>query len=377
MSRRDPISQVKYWLEGTTANNSNADDDTDAAVHLSYDIFLGLSVFGGFFGLDHLYLRSPWTFLAKAVVNMFFFGIWWIYDVVHALFNSDTVRVYGLGIPGWGPVGIGAGVLSNDKPDRKHYRFFVYALVLFFGGAFGLDSFLLGENDFGVIQLVSLISMIGAPLSLLEWAHNLFKFFFYTEDVVSSHYKFFGAPASSAVYKWLSSRFPILAFIFSPIESLKYVVNKIVGPALIEPVTKTAQSAINTAEHAISTVDNTVQLGRNIVAKSSDVIDQVGKTIDTLSQVSTFTPAASMYATAQSALQQTGGSASSSSSDNLNTTAYVLLGTLCLIILTGFCTTIYRIRNVSQREQSGKHQPDDTPPEPGVLRGADSKGQGA
>lgn len=381
MSRRDPLSQVKYWLEGTTANNANADDDTDAAVHLSYDIFLGLSVFGGFFGLDHLYLRSPWTFLAKMVVNMMFFGIWWIYDMVHALFNSDTIRVYGLGIPGWGPAGIGAGVLSNEVPDRKHYRFFVYALALLFGGAFGLESFLLGYNDLGILRFVSLISLIFAPLSLLQWGYNVFKFFVYTEDVVSSNYKFFGAPYSS-VTDWLRSRFPLLALIFSPMETLKYMVNKIVGPALIEPITKTAQSAINTAEHAISTVDNTVQLGRNVLSKSTEVIDQVGKTIDTLSQASMFTPAASMYATAQSALgQQQGGSlpsVPSVSSDHLNKTGYLFLGTLCLIVLTGFCTAIYRIRNGSQREQQQRgQQPDDTPPEPGVLRGANSKGHGA
>ena len=376
MSGRAPISQVKYWLEGSTANNSNAEDDTDAAVHLSYDVFVGLSVLGGFFGLDHLYLRSPWTFLAKFVVNLFFSGIWWIYDAVHALFNSDTVRVYGLGIPGWGPAGIGAGVLSKDVPDRKHFRFLFYAIALMFGGMIGLDSFVVGNNQMGIFRMVCTFTLLLAPLSLLQWGYHLFNFFVNTEEVISNNYKFFGAPYHS-VADWMRARFPLLSLLFSPLETIKYMINKVIGPSLIEPITKTAQSAINTVEHAVSTVDNTVQLGRNIVSKSSNVIDQVGKTIDTLSQVSTFTPAASLYATAQGALAQKGGSVPSVLSapsvplDNLNTIGYVLLGTLCIIVLTGFSTTFYRIYHGIKREQPDESnqpkQPDDTPPEPGVL----------
>jgi len=369
MSGRSSTSQVKYWLEGSLNNNSNGGDGDDTAVHLSYDVFVGLSVLGGFFGLDHLYLRSPWTFLAKMIVNMLCFGVWWVYDAVHALFNSDTIRLYGLNLPGWGPIGVGAGVLSKDVPDRKHFRFFIYALALIFGGMIGLDSFVLGYNDIGILRFISTISLIFIPVSGLQWAYNMFKFFTNTEEVVSNNYKFFGAPYHS-VTDWLRSKFPLLALLFSPIETLKYMVNKVIGPSLIEPITKTAQSAIDTVEHAVSTVDNTVQLGRNVVSKSSEVMDQVTKTIDTLGQVSTFTPAASMYATAKSALGQKGGSmAPPPESSNLNTLGYVLLGTLCLIVLTGFCKTLYRIRNVGQqqREQQQQQQPDDTPPEPRVL----------
>ena len=345
-------------------NNSNEDGD-DTAVHLSYDVFVGLTVLGGFFGLDHLYLRSPWTFLAKMMVNMMFFGVWWIYDAVHALFNSDTIRLYGLNLPGWGPIGIGAGVLSKEVPDRKHFRFFIYALALIFGGMIGLDSFVLGYNDIGILRFISTISLIFVPVSGLQWGYNLFKFFTNTEEVVSNNYKFFGAPYHS-VSDWLRSKFPLLALLFSPIETLKYMVNKVIGPSLIEPITKTAQSAIDTVEHAVSTVDNTVQLGRNVVSKSSEVVDQVTKTLDSLGQVSSFTPAASMCATAQSMLGQKGGSVPQTS--NLNTLGYVLLGTLCLIVLTGFYSTLYRIRNVGQQQQrEQQQQQDDTPPEPGVL----------
>lgn len=370
MSERSSVSQVKYWLDSSDENSKNVGEEGgEGATHLSYHTFVGLSVLGGFLGLDHLYLRSPWTFLAKCIVNIVCFGIWWIYDAVQALFNPDVIRVYGLFLPGWGPIGVGAGVLSKEEPDKKHYQFLLYAFSLIFGGIIGMDSFLVGDKTTGFIRLLSAVSVLFLPIALLFWGYNVFQFFINTKDVVSANHEFFGAPAHS-LSSQMRSRFPILSFLFSPVESLKYAINKVVGPALIEPITKTAQAAIDTAEHAVSTVDHTVQLGRNVVSKGSDIVEQVGKTMDTLSQVSSFTPAASMYATAQSALGQKGGFQSnqpSISPDNLNATGYFLLGTLCLIVLAGFSTTIYRIKNGSQREQQQQQSRDDTPPEPRVL----------
>jgi hypothetical protein len=69
------ISQVKYWLEGTTLNGNSEKEGAEGATYLSYNVFLGLSVLGGFFALDHLYLRSPVSFVAKFFVNIFCFGV--------------------------------------------------------------------------------------------------------------------------------------------------------------------------------------------------------------------------------------------------------------------------------------------------------------
>ena len=99
--------------------------------HLSYDMFWMLSIFGGILALDHLYLRSPLTFLAKLVVNILAFGVWWLYDCTQATFNKDVVKMYGLGVPSQGPKGIGAGVMVEDKPDEKHMNFFKYSICFF------------------------------------------------------------------------------------------------------------------------------------------------------------------------------------------------------------------------------------------------------
>ena len=367
------LSQVKYWLEGTTnGNGKNGEQEGgEGATYLSYEILLGLSVLGGFFGLDHLYLRSPLTALGKFLTNIFCFGLWWLYDAAQIVFNRDVVKLYGLNLPGWGPIGIGAGVLVKDVPDQKHMRFLLYSAALFFGGLIGLDSFIVGDRQTGVIRLLCTLSLIFLPLALLWWGYEVFQYATNLEEVIGAHHEFFGAPQQSTASR-LSRRFPFLGWLFSPLETIKNFVNNIFGPALLEPVTKTAQSAINTVEHAVSTVDGTVQLGREAIAKSGEIIDTVGKTIETVSQASTMLPAASLYASAQQGLKgapQSGGSAPKALGavqENLNPLGFVLLGTLVLITLSGFVATWYRARNESGREQSVASR-DDTPPEPGVL----------
>lgn len=382
----DSISQVKYWL-GSAGNAASdlpgVEEGGEGATYLDYNILLGLSVLGGFFGLDHLYLRSPVTFLAKFIVNIFCFGIWWIFDATQVIFNRDVVKLYGLGVPGWGPTGIGAGVLTKDVADKKHLRFLFYSAALFFGGFIGMDSFMVGDRQTGIIRLLCAISIILSPIALLWWAYGLFQFFTNTTDVINDHNEFFGAPKYSFSDK-MRKRFPFLGWLFSPIESIKAVINNIVGPALLEPITKTAQSAIDTVDHAVSAVDGTIQLGREAVAKSGDIIEQVGKTIETLSQASTMLPAASLYAAAQEGLKgaQSGGSATSvqkvltggtgrtgRTGENLNSTPYLLLVLIGIVALSGYVVTWYRSRNV-KREQSTDAPRDDTPPQPGVLRGS-------
>jgi hypothetical protein len=151
------VSQIGYWRETNKAqqgpNAANIDEGGEGATYLSYNVFLGLSVIGGLLALDHLYLRSPLTFLAKIVINILFFGAWWLYDASQAIFNRDVVKVFGLGVPGMGPKGIAAGVLASDVPDKKHMSFFIYALALLFGGLFGLDSFIVGDTlEFGILN---------------------------------------------------------------------------------------------------------------------------------------------------------------------------------------------------------------------------------
>ena len=210
------VSQIDFWKETNKPSSTlpNATEGGQGAAYLSYNVFLALSVLGGFLALDHLYLRSPLTFLAKLILNIFTLGAWWLYDASHAVFNRDVVKIFGLPLPGWGPKGIGAGTMASDVPDKKHMAFFAYGLALIFGGIFGLDSFLVGDKQSGFIRLISLITVIFAPLAIFWWGINLVKFFAKTKDVVEMNWEYFGAPQPA------EEKAPLVAQIVSKIPFL-------------------------------------------------------------------------------------------------------------------------------------------------------------
>jgi hypothetical protein len=387
----ESVSQIKYWLEGSSFwNNNKNEHGDDSAAYLSYDVFLGLSVIGGFFALDHLYLRSPLTFLAKFLVNIFGFGIWWVYDALHAVFNTDVIKIYGLSIPGLGPQGIAAGVLANPEYSKKHWRFFVYAVALFFGGMFGLDSFLVGDRRTGIMRLLSLISIIMAPIALLWWAYKVFQFFTNTKAVVNQYSTYFGSvggESGGGLFGWL----------FDPLGWIQKALATVAGP-IIEPIALTAQAAIGTVDKAVDTAGRFLNVGETAIKESSKIISEVSKVVDTASQglggVVSATPGAALYSAVTpegigAAIQKEsgkekgtvveeavmkGGAAAATMmlGNHLNVLPYLLLGTLTVIVLAGFIVTY-------QRSDFNHAKPqDDIPPQPGVLRESDrSKARGS
>ena len=404
------VSQIEYWL-GTNKNagannqNSNGKEGGDGAVYLSYDVFMALAVIGGFFALDHLYLRSPLTFLAKIVINLLFFGVWWIWDALQAVFNDDVIKVFGLGVPSLGPKGIAAGVLANDVPDKKHMRFFIYAICLLFTGIFGVDSFLVGDKTSGFIRLISLITLIFSPIALVWWLYKLFKFFFDTKTVTNTNYEYFGAPSPPippTVAEKLKSSIPILGSIINPLVKVKdaavgavdnvgefaeeVITNPgaVIGSVLsgpiktvallaepvIKPVTNTVQIGLQTVDDIAGTARESLALGRNALDKGASlaqgVISTAGDVAKAAASALTVAPAIAglssgltpnAISAAKTALttQAGGGSAS-------NVLPFVLMGTLALIAVSGFILTYRRSR------QNERPRKDDSPPEPGVLR---------
>jgi TM2 domain-containing membrane protein YozV len=382
------VSQINYWRESKKPNSTdkaNTSEGGPGATYLSYDVFLGLSVIGGLLGLDHLYLRSPLTFIAKIIVNTLTFGSWWIYDASQAVFNKDVVKVFGLGIPGFGPKGIGAGVLASDVPDKKHMAFFIYALALFFGGVFGLDSFIVGDKQSGFIRLICLITAIFAPIAIFWWLFNMVKFFFKTKDVTSQHWEYFGAPPpADHGLTWgqkIISKIPFLSTLFSPIATIKQdakaiVRNVVESPvaaisaitseaepvvsAVLAPAASIIQPLANTAELALGTVKDGIDLASKTVNIAGKVADDATQALGVVSEVAgeaAVLPNNLTLDTAQealSSLKQEGGA-------NSGILPYMVIGTFGLIAVSGLFMTYRRSKKNEQAERN------DTPPEPGVL----------
>ena len=389
----ESVSQLNYWRHAEkplSVDAFNTKEGGPGAAYLSYNTFLGLSVLGGFFALDHLYLRSPLTFFAKLVVNILFLGVWWLYDASQAVFNRDVVKVFGLNAPGIGFTGvgqgIGAGVLASDVPDKKHMAFFYYALAVLVGGAFGMDFFLTGNNRMGFFQLFLFITFIFAWVPFIWWIYKSARLFFYTDGVIKQNHEYFGLPAPKEEYvsfveTLVLNWFPFLA---GPLGIAKTVAKVVVqnpeiiaevaGP-ILKPVTNVAETALHTADTAISTVQEGIQLGRNVVDKGSMVIDRTFNTIDKTTQAATaalslapqaaalsqgFTPGAVGAVLAQQALQKGG-------SEDGGILPYVFLGTIGIIAVSGLALSFLRSR------QNERPRKDDSPPEPRVLRKPDQE----
>lgn len=370
---RDNTSQVQFWIEGPSSIENIERNTGKTAQFLSYNVFLGLSILGGYLALDHLYLRSPLTFLAKLIVNVLCFGVWWLYDALNVIFNRDVVRVYGLGVPGLGPKGIGAGVLANDTASSIHMNFFIYAIALLFGGIIGLDSFLVGDKRSGIIRLVSVITVIFMPIALLWWGYNIIRFFISTESVVNEHSEYFGSPFTSLASRY-AGKFSLIGLLLNPVGTLQYVVNKIVGEPIIasvDGVRASINAAVGVVDKTVDTASQAIQLGRTSLEK-------VGEITDTLAAAGQISPGVSLYSEASklkgsTSTPQTGGNFTekklienmSEGDSSLNLLPYTLLGTICFIALSGFIATIYRSKDVRSTKQS--REKDDSPPQPGVL----------
>jgi hypothetical protein len=141
-----------------------------------------ITVLGGFFGLDHFYLRSPSTGFLKFILNIFTFGAWWIYDIIQIFKDKESVLESGLNIPIVGAAGIAAGVFTDrpgggSKDVKSPIMFLLYLAVTIWPYTLGLDSFVAGDVYGGVFKFLSLIAFPMLPFVLIQKCLELYRFF--------------------------------------------------------------------------------------------------------------------------------------------------------------------------------------------------------
>ena len=137
------------------------------------------TVLFGFFGGDHLWLRSPLSGLCKLVVNLLTFGLWYFYDIIQVLTEADAVQKYGLSAPLLGPVGIGAGMFrSGDEGEtlgKSPLRYIAYIILLIVPFTFGVEYAVAGDMGGAAFKFItSLFWFILFPISILYTAINFF-----------------------------------------------------------------------------------------------------------------------------------------------------------------------------------------------------------
>jgi len=161
----------------------------------NYYVFVCLSCLMGFIGADHFYLRSFDTAMKKAVVNLFTFGMWYIWDILQIVYDGKKVREEGLNSPFDWIRGIGRGVFvdpvkkaaASDKPApiiRSDKDIVIYTIAAFMGGLFGTDRIYMGQYGIGIVKFIACWNLV---TFLFGWAWVLWDAFhavLYPESIV-------------------------------------------------------------------------------------------------------------------------------------------------------------------------------------------------
>jgi hypothetical protein len=154
-----------------------------------------ITVFGGFFGLDHLYLRSPTTAILKLIFNIFGLGLWYFYDLIQIFGEKQNVTQFGLSAPIFGPLGIGAGMFTDSYPrgvetSRSPFRYLAYLTLL--GIPFGFDYLVAGDTNGALVKFLTGFIPLLWPIAFFWTAYNVFRAFFMPKHLFDNGmYRFF------------------------------------------------------------------------------------------------------------------------------------------------------------------------------------------
>ena len=151
------------------------------------------TLFFGFFGLHHFYMRSPQTGLLLFLTNLFTFGYGYFFDIVQLYtLKEEDLNQYGLSLP-WGPAGIAQGMwkLPDEKenPDAKGPPDPLYFLgyVLFLPFLAPLAQVIAGDLGNTGAYILTFFAMfifgLGILIYIFQVGNELGRLFLYPEEL--------------------------------------------------------------------------------------------------------------------------------------------------------------------------------------------------
>lgn len=108
--------------------------------------------------MDHFYLRSPKTGLAK-LLTLGGFGIWWIWDWVQIWTEPERVKTYGLSAPFDFFHGIAQGMITDSTNYTPERDFGIWMIMNIFGFT-GFALFYVGRYTQGMRMLIMFALMM-------------------------------------------------------------------------------------------------------------------------------------------------------------------------------------------------------------------------
>lgn len=149
---------------------------------IPYWVYVCLTIFLGIFGLDHLALRSPLTAILKFLSIVPLLGFWYFYDIAQALGERELIEKYGIGVPFFGPVGIGAGIFSGNKdipesPKKspKPWLYFAYVLTTVIFTAFPVSKIVIGDYAGAFLHVMMYILFPLTFLAIIWTFYDIYR----------------------------------------------------------------------------------------------------------------------------------------------------------------------------------------------------------
>jgi len=380
------LEAMSSWIKGyilpTTLNKWNVQN-------LDYNTYLGLSIFGGLFGLDYFYLGSPLMGFIKMIVNISTLGYWWYYDALNAVVSQDHVRLYGPIAPGIGPTGVAAGRFRDAKNPvggedqlKRHWNFLIYGIVLVVTGLFGGDSFLTGDFWNGVIRLFCMLLVIGAPVAFFWWFINMYYYFLDTGSCIDQNWLYFGAEQPDSAGAECPSA--LMTFTVWILETLLVILEMI---PILGSVFGFLRPLINKLREAYGMVDKGVKALADAKARAERFVDKAkSRPVPSVSELQEGmlpplpSPATcsldeekmkassvpELVAKAKEPAQVGGGLDSSNP-----LMPYILLGAIGFVIVSSIVVSLRRLRQNGPKAvvQPGSEEATDEPPQPRDTRG--------
>lgn len=352
-----------------------------------------VTIFGGFFGLDHLYLRSPVTFMLKLLVNVLGLGLWWFYDMLQIIGEKDTVMEFGLSAPIVGPLGIGAGMFTDNQPtaatSKSPLRWLGYmALVCM---PFGFDFLLAGDKMGAFARFLSSFIIFLWPIGFVWGCVMMFRAFFMPREffttgmfrlfpftMILDKYganvlgpKDIGTPEAeeeaaescgqpSGIMGWISAGFQSLVNLLLP---GLIPASQAVGAA----VSASAGVAQQAAESATEVLKAATEPAKMAVSTASSVIQQAPKATQAVPLIASGVKAAlqpKIDGAIQAAVQKGG------SLEGIEGSSIALFIVLSIVLGGGALLALQRLFDLNPKQLLKKNgqERNDSPPEPRGVR---------
>jgi len=347
--------------------------------------------FTGLFGIDHLLLRSPITAILKALSIIPLFGFWYFYDMAQ-LGEKDLIQKHGIGVPFYGPTGIGAGIFKGKgQPDSpptmaRPWRYMGYVMTSLLFIAFPINKLVLGDYWGALAQTV----MYFGPLVFMAigWGfYDTYRILFDSKKLLEkgpsrippaswiidgnfnrSHLGPSPAePHDPSKDGWFRRFMNAAAEV--PITTLKAATGivQVADAATIGVVREVAKVATDSATKTIKTTTNAAQ---EIVAGTAGIASNTVKAAQgTAHLLSTLPGAVEKITTgladpekllAAATVAQTGGGINSMMPSSVST---LLIVGVAFLAFGGY--TMYTLRSITRPSSDN----DDSPPEPVTVRG--------